>query len=40
MHTTNYDELDEVPDAVASVTPAPNAAHLASTQYPPYPSGS
>jgi NAD(P)H-dependent FMN reductase len=45
MQTTNYDDLDEVPDAVAAVTAAAarNAAHLAaalaSSQYPPYPSG-
>jgi multimeric flavodoxin WrbA len=42
MHTTNYDDLDEVPEAVAKTTAAAarNAAHLASVlrvqQYPAY----
>jgi multimeric flavodoxin WrbA len=43
MQTTDYNDLDEVPKAVASTTAsaARNAAHLAATlktaQYPPYP---
>lgn len=42
METTDYNELDEVPDQIASATAAAarNAAHLARTlklrQYPPY----
>jgi multimeric flavodoxin WrbA len=42
MQSTDYNDLDEVPEAVASATAAAarNAAHLArvlkSTQYPPY----
>jgi multimeric flavodoxin WrbA len=46
MQKTDYNDLDEVPEAVASATAAAarNAAHLAlalkSGQYPPYPSGS
>lgn len=43
MHTTNYNDLDEVPEAVASTTAAAarNAAYLARLlrgdgQYPPY----
>ena len=41
MHTTNYDDLDEVPEPVAKTTAsaARNAAHLAgllrTQQYPP-----
>lgn len=44
MGKTDYDDLDEVPEATASATGAAarNAVHLASllkaTQYPPYPS--
>jgi multimeric flavodoxin WrbA len=44
MEKTDYNDLDEVPKAVASATAAAarNAAHLAKTlktaQYPPYPS--
>lgn len=43
MQSTNYDDLNEVPEAVASTTAnmARNAAHLArvlrAEQYPPYP---
>jgi hypothetical protein len=46
MQKTDYNDLDEVPEAVASATAAAarNATHLAqalkSGQYPPYPSGS
>jgi multimeric flavodoxin WrbA len=44
MNTTNYNDLDEVPENVASTTAAAarNAVHLARalkiSQYPPYPS--
>lgn len=42
MQSTNYDDLDEVPEAVAKTTAsaARNAAHLAAVlrreQYPPH----
>jgi hypothetical protein len=44
MGTTNYNDLDEVPENIASTTAAAarNAVHLARalkiSQYPPYPS--